>query len=79
MKLSAFLTQTDTPLVRFAAAIGCDRGTMSRIVRGLQIPRPDLMARIYQATDGAVAPNDFYTLDSRHASSSPSPNSAAAP
>lgn len=62
MKLSAYLRDGKVPMTHFAAEIGCDPGTMSRIVSGQQIPRRSLMERIFQATGGAVEPNDFYDL-----------------
>lgn len=45
----------------FARAIGVrSRMTVTRYRRGEQVPRPEIMARIVEATGGAVLPNHFY-------------------
>lgn len=63
MTLTDYLQRSGTTLAQLADQLGCNRGMLSRIARGRQIPRPDLMRRIYDATQGAVTANDFYGLD----------------
>jgi transcriptional regulator with XRE-family HTH domain len=46
----------------FADLVGADNGTISRWRRGVTIPRPEDMLRIYEATCGEVEPNSFYDL-----------------
>jgi len=36
--------------------------TVYRYEKGQHIPRPDVMKRIYQATNGEVRPDDWYDL-----------------
>lgn len=78
MKLSTYLNDRRLPLSQFAEIVSCDRATMSRIIRGLQIPRPDLMVRIHRATGGIVAPNDFYALESQPTAHPDTPHEATA-
>lgn len=52
--LSKYLSETGTSQSDFAALIGVDKGTVSRIVSGKLTPRLYLAARIEEATGGAV-------------------------
>lgn len=46
-----------------AAAIGAaHRKVVWRYRKGVQIPTPQFMGRLYLFTAGAVTPNDFYDL-----------------
>lgn len=43
-------------------AIGVGQAAVNRYIRGERIPRPDVMRRIVETTNGAVGPADFYDL-----------------
>jgi transcriptional regulator with XRE-family HTH domain len=60
MKLADYLTTTSTSHAAFASRIGVSQATVSRYAAGNRIPGPSQMARIVEATDGTVLPNDFY-------------------
>ena len=45
---------------KFADQIGVSRVAVTLYRNGLRIPRPAVMERIVDATDGQVKPNDFY-------------------
>lgn len=45
-----------------ADSLGCILTTIARYESGLRMPEPDMMLRIFTLTDGAVQPNDFYSL-----------------
>jgi transcriptional regulator with XRE-family HTH domain len=59
MTLSAWLTAQNLSDVAFAAQIGVTRQALYRYKHGERFPHRDVMARIIDATDGAVTPNDF--------------------
>jgi DNA-binding XRE family transcriptional regulator len=46
----------------FAALVGVDRTTISRLRRGNTRPTWEVAAKIVEATNGAVTPNDFLPL-----------------
>lgn len=46
----------------WAAWLGIHVDQFDKIVRGICVPRPALMVRIYELTNGLVRPDDFYTL-----------------
>ena len=59
MTLDQYLTERGLTNVAFAATVGADHSTISRLRKGDQIPSRQLAAVIMEATDGAVQPNDF--------------------
>ncbi|CAO3413285.1 helix-turn-helix domain-containing protein [Azospirillum doebereinerae] len=62
MTLDDWLTRTGTKEDAFAASIGTSQAAVNRYRHGLRVPRPPVMARIAQATGGAVTANDFHGL-----------------
>lgn len=62
MKLTDYLTKTNTPLPVFAERIGVSKESARRYRNGERIPERDVMVSIYYATSGKVSPNDFYGL-----------------
>jgi hypothetical protein len=61
MKLRAYLDAHGLTLTAFAQLVGTKIPAIHRYTRGA-IPPPEVMARIWVATGGCVAPNDFYEL-----------------
>lgn len=59
MKLMQYLTLHDLSPEVFAARVGVDRTTISRVARGVVNPSWPLMEAIYLKTKGEVTPNDF--------------------
>ena len=62
MKLNDFLEADGTSMGQFAQMVGTTTATISRIADRIVVPRRDLMQRIYEATEGAVTPNDLVGL-----------------
>lgn len=63
MKLSDFLTRNGISPAAFAARIGvCEAKSVYRYLRGERIPAPEIMARIWTESGGAVGPADFHEL-----------------
>ena len=62
MTLTEYLQHRDITAVQLAAELGIDQSSLSRIIRGDQLPRKPLMRRIYQVTDGQVTPNDIFGI-----------------
>jgi hypothetical protein len=60
MKLAAYLETNAIRPADFAEILGVDTSTVYRLKGDGQIPTPDLMRKIVDATDGAVRPDDFY-------------------
>lgn len=61
-KLGAWLADNDLTAVALAAQLGVSAASITRILQDKQIPRKDLMEKLYSVTQGAVQPNDFYSL-----------------
>jgi len=61
MTLDTYLKQHGITQLEFADRIGCEQPTVNRFISG-RIPSPGLMAKIAEATDGAVTPNDFFGI-----------------
>ena len=59
MRLSEYLTSTNTRPATFARAVGVAHTTVARWASGEVAPSLDCMERIASVTDGAVMPNDF--------------------
>jgi transcriptional regulator with XRE-family HTH domain len=62
MKLQHYLVSKETTQAEFARRIRVKPPTVCRYVKGERIPEPDVMRRIYAATDGNVTANDFMDL-----------------
>lgn len=60
MTLKEYLSQQGLTCEAFADKIGVKAPTAWRYANGHRIPRPTIMARIADATDGAVTAQDFY-------------------
>ena len=61
--LNDYLAAERLTYTAFADLIGRSVATVSRIARGEQMPDPDTMKAIIQATAGRVEPNSFYPSD----------------
>jgi transcriptional regulator with XRE-family HTH domain len=59
MTLSEYLAQQSIKVSAFAAKVGVPPSTISRVIKRQREPGLDLLAKIMEATDGAVTPNDF--------------------
>jgi hypothetical protein len=62
--LGRWLSENHRTLESFAQEIGTNKSSVSGFCNGRSIPRRRLMLAIYEATDGAVQPNDFYGIES---------------
>ncbi len=62
MKLREFLKSNNLQMAQFGEQIGTTGPTVCRIAGG-QVPRRDLMIKIYEATGGLVTPNDLVGID----------------
>ncbi|WP_179379773.1 hypothetical protein [Jannaschia marina] len=62
MTLNDFLSSRGISMAVFAKSVNTTTATVSRIADGIVTPRKGLMKRIYDATDGAVTPNDLVGL-----------------
>jgi transcriptional regulator with XRE-family HTH domain len=60
MKLADYLKRSDLDDAAFAALIGCDRTTVTRIRNGTHRPSDPLKERIAQETGGLVRPDDYF-------------------
>jgi hypothetical protein len=65
-KLSEYLQTQGVSETDMARQIGVSQVAVNRYRRGERIPEAAIMARIVQATDGAVTPNDFYGVAPAH-------------
>lgn len=61
MTLDAYLADREIKEPAFAALIGVNQSTINRARKG-QVPSPDVLRRIAEATGGVVTPNDFFAL-----------------
>jgi transcriptional regulator with XRE-family HTH domain len=59
MKLQQFLDLNNISRADFAKVIGVSEVAITRYVGGRRMPRPELLVKIKEATNGAVTPNDF--------------------
>ena len=59
MKLADYMALVGIKDTAFAEKVGRDQSTISRIRRGEVLPDWSTVARIAEATDGAVTANDF--------------------
>lgn len=60
MRIADHLKAANLTLTEFARRAGVSVAAMSRYASGQQIPRPEAMRRIAEASDGAIGPADFY-------------------
>lgn len=69
MKLACWRKRQGLTQGELAARLGCSQPYVSQIERATTpiIPGPELMGRIFEATGGAVEPNDFYELPQQKA------------
>ena len=59
MDITSWLRSTETPDGIFAERIGVSRQALHRYKVGERTPRPSVLSRIREATNGAVTANDF--------------------
>ncbi len=64
MKLAEWRKRKGMTQMDLANELGCSQSYVSQIERSNDpiVPGPALMVVIFQLTDGAVQPNDFYAL-----------------
>ncbi len=62
MKLSAWMTKTETTATALAEKVGVSHTTIGRIARGEMEPRPDTRRRIVKATGGEVTEIELLKL-----------------
>jgi transcriptional regulator with XRE-family HTH domain len=62
MRLSDYMALHGLTKLDVARAIGSEPAVVSRYLLGRRRPSAKKMALIYQATNGAVGPADFYDL-----------------
>lgn len=60
MKIADYLGRERLTLTEFARRAGVSVAAMSRYASGQQIPRPETMRRLAEASGGQVGPSDFY-------------------
>lgn len=60
MKITDYLAREHLTLTEFARRAGVSVAAMSRYTSGRQIPRPETMRRLAEASSGLVSPADFY-------------------
>ncbi|MCA6305262.1 MAG: helix-turn-helix transcriptional regulator [Phenylobacterium sp.] len=60
MKLAVYLAQPGVSQTQIARRVGVSQAAISRYATGRRVPRPDVMARIRDATGGQVQPNDWF-------------------
>lgn len=66
MTLDRYLSEQKLTQHAFAKRIGVTQSRVSRILSGGTVPGR-LLQRIYEATDGAVTPNDFISVEPKAA------------
>jgi transcriptional regulator with XRE-family HTH domain len=64
MKLRDYLASKSITAAEFGRRIKVSQAAVTRYAAGDRIPEPSVMRRIARVTRGAVAPNDFYGLES---------------
>lgn len=60
MRLKEYFAREGMTASQFAARIGRAVSTVTRLANGETVPEPETIAKIVEATDGAVQPNDFF-------------------
>lgn len=69
MRLREYLKINNLQMAQFGEQIGTTGPTVCRIAAG-QVPRRDLMVKIYEATEGRVTPNDLVGITTHGKTSS---------
>ena len=59
MQLDTYLTQTGTTEHAFAALIGVKQSAVNKYRHGDRMPKPAILQKITEVTDGKVTANDF--------------------
>lgn len=59
MTLAEFLSSNGLSHSAFAERVGVSQVAVTRYALGHRVPRPEVLARIREATRGAVTANDF--------------------
>lgn len=59
MKLTEYLSAAGHSATDFAAILGCETSTVTRILKGERSPSVHLAVKIEEATGGQVTPKDF--------------------
>jgi len=59
MTLKDYIAQPGRTATKLANACGVSVSTITRAAEGSTMPGRDLLAAIYEHTEGAVTPNDF--------------------
>lgn len=62
MTLKDYLAREGNTATKLAEATGVSVSTITRAAEGATIPSRELMGKIFEATGGAVAPNDFFGI-----------------
>lgn len=62
MTLIEYLAQPGRTATELASVTGSAVSTITRAAQGKLTPSRDLMLKIFGATDGLVAPNDFFGI-----------------
>jgi len=63
MRLSDYLGEQGVSLGEFARRVGAKNArTIQRYTKHGRVPSGSMMAKIAQATEGAVQPNDFFPV-----------------
>lgn len=65
MKLATYLSERSISDAAFAAKIGVDRSSVTRMRAKGQVPSPATIRVIAEQTDGLVTPNDFFDVQPR--------------
>lgn len=60
MNLRPYLEENGISPAEFAREIRVEPASVHRYLSGERIPRPEILERIIQATNGAVQANDFF-------------------
>lgn len=60
MKLEDYLTKNEISRAQFAEKIGVTEASLSRYLTGDRFPRERILKLIFEATNGAVTPSDFW-------------------
>ena len=62
MKLKDFIRANDVKQAAIARDLSVSNMAVWRWCAGERIPKPAMMAKIYQVTGGKVGPGDFYDM-----------------
>lgn len=65
MRLNEYLSNKEVSQAAFAREIDESPQNVGRYVNGDRIPEPEVMQKIFDATDGIVTANDFYGLSEK--------------